>query len=53
MQIGFMLKGTIHVVFILIRLQEEYNAKIQKLYMCFVDLEKAFYRVLNLPKRVC
>ena len=36
--------GTIDVVLILRRLQEEYNAKEKKLYMCFVDLEKAFDR---------
>ena len=29
------------------RLQEEYLDKEKKLYMCFVDLEKAFDRVLN------
>ena len=40
---------TIHAVFILRRMQEEYHAKGKKLYMCFVDLEKAFYRV---PKKV-
>ena len=39
-------KGTIDVVFILRRIQEEYLAK-QKLHMCFVDLEKAFDRVLR------
>ena len=42
MQFGFMPgKGTIDAVFILRRLQEEYLDK-EKLYMCFVDLEKAF-----------
>ena len=50
MQFGFMPgKGTIDAVFILRRLQEEYLDKEKKLYMCFVDLEKAFDRV---PKRV-
>ena len=43
MQFGFMPgKGTIDVVFNLRRLQED---KKRKLYMCFIDLEKAFYRV--------
>ena len=47
--IGFMPgKGTIDAVFILRRLQEECLNK-EKLYMCFVDLEKAFYRV---PRKV-
>ena len=44
MQFGFMPgKGTIDAVFILRRLQEEYLDKEKKLYMCFVDLEKAFH----------
>ena len=43
LQFGFMLwRGRIDAVFILTRLQEEYHANIKKLYMCFVDLEKAF-----------
>ena len=46
MQFGFMPgKGTIDAVFILRRLQEEYLDKEKKLYLCFVDLEKAFDRV--------
>ena len=46
MQFHFMPgKGTIDAVFILRRLQEEYLDKEKKLYMCFVDLEKAFGRV--------
>ena len=46
MQFGFMQgKGTINAVFILRRIQEEYLAKQKKLYMCFVDLDKAFGRV--------
>ena len=38
-------KGTIDSVFILRRIQKEYSAKQKKLYMCFVDQEKAFHRV--------
>ena len=46
MQFGFMReRGTINAVFILRWLQEEYHAKGKTLYMCFVDLEKAFDRV--------
>ena len=49
-QFGFMPgKGTIDAVFTLRRSQEEYLDKKKKLYMCFVDLEKAFDRV---PTRV-
>ena len=43
MQFGFMpWKGTTHALFILRRMQEEFRGKKKKLYMCFVDLEKAF-----------
>ena len=43
MQFGFMPEsGTVDVVFILRWMQEEYHAKGKRLYMCFVDLEKAF-----------
>ena len=42
MQFGYMRRdGTIDAVFILRRIQEEYLAKQNRLYMCFVDLEKA------------
>ena len=50
MQFGFMPeRGTIDAMFILRRLQEEYNAKGKKLYICFVDLEKALDKV---PRKV-
>ena len=38
-------RGTIDAVFVLRRLQEEYHAKGKTLYMCLVDLEKAFDRL--------
>ena len=47
-QFGFMPgKGSIDAVFMSRRLQEEYLNKEKKLYMCFVDLEKAFDRVIR------
>ena len=46
MQFGFMPgKGTTHALFILRRIQEEFREREKKLYMYFVDLEKAFDRV--------
>ena len=48
MQLGFMPgRGAIDAVFVLITIQEEYLAKQNKLYLCFVDLKKAFDRVLR------
>ena len=35
-------RGAIDAVFILRRMQEEYHARGKKLYMCSMDLEKAF-----------
>ena len=50
MQFGFMPgKGTTDALFILRRMQEEFRRREKKLYMCFVDLEKAFDRV---PRKV-
>ena len=46
MQFGFMPgRGTIDALFILRMMQEQYRDKGKKLYMCFVDLEKAFDRI--------
>ena len=48
LKFGFMPEsGIIDAVFILRRLQEEYHAKGKGLYMRFVDLVKAFVRVLR------
>ena len=38
-------KGTIDALFLVRRLQEQQQAKDKKMYMCFVDLKKAFNRV--------
>ena len=44
MQFGLMPERVTIDVFILRMLHREYHAKGKKLYMCFVDLEKAFDR---------
>jgi hypothetical protein len=50
MQCGFMPgEGTVDALFMARMLQERYGRKKRKLYMCFVDLEKAFDRV---PRKV-
>ena len=50
MRFGFMPgKGTVDAIFMVRRMQEEYQKKDKKLYMCFVDMEKAFDRV---PRKV-
>ena len=38
-----------NAIFIVRKMQEEYQTKDKKLYMCFVDMEKAFDRV---PRKV-
>ena len=49
MQFGFMpSRSTVDAIFILRRMQESYLEKNRKLFICFVDLEKAFDRV---PRR--
>ena len=46
MQFGFMPgRGTTDALFVVQRMQEEYRDKKEKLYICFVDIEKAFGRV--------
>ena len=46
MQFGFMPeRGTTTALFVVRRMQEEHRDKKKKLYMCFVDIEKAFDRV--------
>ena len=46
MQFGFMhSKSTTEVVFIVRQLQEKYLGKHKKIYLTFVDLEKAFNMV--------
>ena len=42
------LRGTIDAVFIMRRMQEEYHARGKRLYLCLVDLDKAFdFRVVR------
>ena len=46
MQFVFMSgRGETDALFVVQRMQEEYRNKKKKLYMCFVDIEKAFDRV--------
>ena len=46
MQFGFMFsRETTDALFVVQRMQEEYRDKKKKLYMCFVDIEKAFDRI--------
>src|SRR5579864_6748172 len=46
MQFGFQLGvGTTYAIFIVRQFQEKYMAAKKDLWMAFVDLEKAFYRV--------
>ena len=35
-------KGTLNAIFIVRRIQADYQTKRKKLYMCFVDMKKAF-----------
>ena len=42
-------KGTVDAIVIVRRMQEDYQKKDKKLYMCFVDMEKAFDRM---PRKV-
>ena len=48
MQFGFMPgKGTTHLIFIEEQMMEKHLAKKKKLYLAFVDLEKAFDRIVR------
>ena len=50
MQFGFTSgRGTTDALFVVRRIQKEYKDKKKNLYMCFVDIEKAFDRV---PRKV-
>ena len=40
-------KGTIDALFLVRRLQEEHRAKDKRMYMCYVDLEKALTEYLE------
>ena len=56
LQFGFMpKKGTTHALFILRRMKEQFRGREQKLFMCFVDLDKAFdgisRKVMELRKK--
>ena len=42
-------RGTTDALYVVRRMQEEYRDKKKKLYMCLVDIEKAFDRV---PRKV-
>ena len=45
MQFGFMReRGMTDTLFVVRRMQEEYRNKKKKLYMCFVDIERAINR---------
>ena len=49
-QFGFMpAKGTIDALLLVLKLQKEHRAKDKRMFMCFVNLEKAFDRE---PRRV-
>ena len=48
MQFGFMLgRSTVEAIYILRKTQKSYLEKNRKLFIFFVDLEKAFYWVLK------
>ena len=50
MQFGFMPgRGTTEALFVVRRIQEKHRDKKKKLYMCFVNIEKAFDRI---PRKV-
>ena len=50
MQFGFVPgKGTVDAIFTVRRMQEKYQRKYKRLYMCFVDMAKVFDRV---PRKV-
>ena len=56
MQFGFMPgRGMTEKLFVVQRIQEEYRDKKKKLYLCFVDIEKAFdgvrQKVMEWPMR--